>query len=50
MCLVGSTLRVLDIPKNLETKSRLKELDRLGFLSLLDVPIYKGVAPTLSKS
>ncbi len=50
MCLVGSTLRVLDIPKNLETKSRLKELDRLGFLSLLNIPIYKGVAPILGEN
>ena len=50
--LAGSNSQVIDIPINLETetKSRLEELDRSGFLSLLDIPMYKGVVPTLSKN
>src|SRR6266487_4794962 len=48
--LAGSDSRVLDIPKDPETESRLKEPDRSGFLSPPDVPMYKGVAPTLSES
>ena len=50
--LAGSDSRVTDIPINpeTETKSRPEEPDRSGFLSPPDVPMYKGVAPTLSKN
>ena len=50
--LAGSDSRVTDIPINPEpeTKSRLEKPDRSGFLSPLDVPMYKGVAPTLSEN
>jgi len=43
---------VTDIPINpeTETESRLKEPYRSGLLSPLDVPKYKGVAPTLSEN
>jgi len=42
----------MDIPINpeTETESRLKEPYRSGLLSLLDVPKYKGVVPTLSEN